>query len=581
MPADAAAGAGRRRWVLAALLTVAGLGLGAVASAQSYAIEQAGRGLGNFQVVLASSADGSVSDSKLELTGLASLTDHLVTDGSGHARSYRLEGTARGAPITIEVTFEAAAAQLRVDQAGHQQTLSVPLPGPVAVLDNNMLDGWQILARRLDAQSAVPQTFDVLVPQAALTGSVSFTPAGSGTIEVGGAELEARRYDALLEVGGQKIGVTLWLDEAGTIELFEQPSAAVRFVLQTPASKRTASAAAAGEAAARGALAARLKEQGACVTERELKVDSTGQTLAGTLSVPAGTARQGRALAPALLLLPGSGAVDRNGNAPPLIANAMYRQLAYGLGCRGYAVLRIDKLGIGASTGDGNAVTLDTYAQNAAAWVALLRNQPDVDPRRVGLIGHSEGGLVALYATARGYLDPSTLILLESPGLPLGQVIEDQLVQQARARGAPEAEVSTLQAQVAAALQAIEAGSGPTLALEGELASNPIAAAFAHAAGLLRSELEQDPAALAAEVTAPMLVIQGGKDVQVPPVNGEALAASAPHASYLLLPDLEHDLYTTDGAAIDNALPGPGTPVAPSLIDAVSTYLLGALVAAE
>ncbi len=577
MPAERARLRRIGRGLLTALVVAASLG---VASAQSYTIEQGGRTLGSFEVALAQGADGSggtVSDSKLDLTGLATLTDHLVSDAAGHVSSYRLKGTARGAPVTIEVGFSADRAHIAIDQAGHQQALDVALPGPVAVIDNNMLDGWQVLARLLDPTASAPRTFDVLVPQAALTGTVTFTSAGEEGVDVVGRQVRAHRYDAVLAVAGQHVAVTLWLDDAGTIQLFEQPSASLRYVLQTPAAKTAASAA---EATAVAALDARLKEQRACVRERDVKVTSTGETLAGTLSVPTGPATQGRTLAPALLLLPGSGAVDRNGDAPPLITNGMYRQLAYALGCRGYAVLRIDKLGIGASSGNGNAVTLETYAQNTADWMALLRAQPDLDPRRVGLMGHSEGGLVALFATARGYVTPAAVVLLESPGRPLGQILLDQLVQQARTGGASDARVATVEAQTRAALAAIEASQGTTLDLTGALADNPIAGMFAHAAGLLRSELTQDPVALAAAVEAPVLVVQGGKDVQVKVPNGEALAAAAPHATYLIFPDLEHDLYTTDGPAMANALPGRGTMVAPSLVDALASYLLGALVAA-
>lgn len=568
--------AGSLRLPFAAVALLALALLGGAARAQSYRIDQGGTALGTFHVALTRSVAGVTSDSKLTLSGLAELSDRLVTDAKGFARSYRLTGTARGVQLTMNVDIGTAAASFQIDQGGKKQTLQVPLSGPVVVLDNNMLDGWQIVARQLDPSDPSPQRFDVLVPQSARTGSVSFEAQGRGPVEVTGHTVEAQRYDATLDVAGHKVGLKLWLDAKGEILAFAQPSASVRFELATAASQ---AAAAASASQAQAALAARLAKERRCLVEHDVTVRSTGQTLAGTLTVPTGSAARS-ARAPALLLIPGSGAVDRNGNAPPVLHNAMYQQLAYALACRGFAVLRIDKLGIGASSGDANAVTLQTYARNAADWVALLRSRPDIDPARVGLMGHSEGGLVALYAAVHSSISPAVVVLLESPGRPLGPLLIDQLARLSSLRGGSAEEVATVRRQAEQAVQAVRASHGTRLDLAGALASNPVAATFAHAAGLLRSEIDVDPAALAARVRVPVLVVQGGKDVQVPTRNGEALAAAAPKATYLFFPDLEHDLYGTAGKPIDAALPGPGTLLSGALLDALGTYLTGHLMAA-
>ena len=548
---------------------------GGVAGAQSYQITQGGTGLGSFRVTLTQGASGIVSDSRLKLAGIADLTDHLVTDADGYARSYRLDGTAHGAALTLDVALTPSQASITLRQGNHTQTLAVPLPGPVLILDNSMLDGWQILASRLDAGSAQPQRFAVLVPQVARTGTVTVSAAGSGSVTVGGTALQAERYDASLDVGGQAVGLTLWVDAGGRVVVFAQPSASLRYELETASSQAAAAKRQASERAAQDALEQHLASERSCLSEHDVSIRSTGQTLAGTLTVPSGEGRK-----PALLLLPGSGAVDRNGNAPPIIGNGMYRQLAYALGCQGYAVLRIDKLGIGASTGDGNAVTLQTYVRNTADWLAFLRSRPDIDPRRVGLMGHSEGGLVALASAVQPGVAPAVVVLLESPGIPMDRLLVDQMARLAQLRGAAPSEVAALRAQAQQAVDAIEASSGTTMTLTGELASNPIAAGLAHAAGLLRSEFAVDPAALAARVSAPMLVVQGGKDVQVLPRNGQALAKAAPHATYLFIPDLEHDLYRTAGSAIDDAVPGAGTRISTTLLDALRAYLAGYLLAA-
>ncbi len=552
------------------LAVLAALALGA-ACAQSYAIEQAGHAIGSFELRLTAGADGWVSTSKLELTQLASMTDRLTTDAAGHATDYHLEGTARGAPITIDAAIGTDAATLTVVQGTQTVRPEVALQGPVYVIDNSMLDGWQVVANRLGVDADAPLTVDVLVPQVAQAGSLTLTPGPRETVEADGGTVDARRVDARLSVGPQVVALQMWLDPDGRIVVFAQSNAQLRYVRQ-PAGQ-VGGAPSAGDAARR-ALERSLDSQRACFEERDVEVRSTGETLAGSLTLPT----PGRPV-PALLLLPGSGPVDRNGNEPPLITNGMYRQLAYALSCQGYAVLRVDKLGIGASAGDGNAVTLDTYARNTADWLDLLRHTDGIDPRRIGLMGHSEGGLVALYAVAHGVASPAAVVLLAGPGLPLGQVVADQLVAQARRAGQSQEQIDTLSAQTSTALDAIRASTGVRLPLEGALADNPVAQAFAHAAGLLRSEIDVDPADLAAHVDVPLLIVQGGKDLQVDLRNGQALHAAAPGATYLVLPEMSHMLARVTGPAVSGMLPDAGTPLSTTLLDALHAYLAGHLLA--
>ena len=145
---------------------------------------------------------------------------------------------------------------------------------------------------------------------------------------------------------------------------------------------------------------------------RDVKVESTdpGVTLAGTLTVPEGAGPH-----PAAVLLTGSGPQDRD---ETLFGHKPFLVLADHLSRRGIAVLRLDDRGFAGSTGDLAIATPADFATDARAAVAFLASQPEVDPRRVGLIGHSEGGLVA--AMVAGDVDPEAraavawVVLLES-----------------------------------------------------------------------------------------------------------------------------------------------------------------------
>jgi uncharacterized protein len=109
---------------------------------------------------------------------------------------------------------------------------------------------------------------------------------------------------------------------------------------------------------------------------------------------------------------------------------------------RGIAVLRVDDRGVGGSTGSREAATTADYASDALAAVTFLKSRPEIDSRRIGLIGHSEGGLVAPMTAAR---DPEItfVVLLAAPGLTGAEIAVLQARTMLRAAGAPEEAIET------------------------------------------------------------------------------------------------------------------------------------------
>ena len=122
------------------------------------------------------------------------------------------------------------------------------------------------------------------------------------------------------------------------------------------------------------------------VASREVSFQNGPVTLAGTLLLPAAPGRR-----PAVVFLQGSGPEGRWAN----------RYLAQKMAEAGLVALIYDKRGVGGSSGDWKSADFDTLAADAAAGVKLLRAQPEVDPARVGVYGHSQGGAVAPLAAAR------------------------------------------------------------------------------------------------------------------------------------------------------------------------------------
>ncbi len=125
-------------------------------------------------------------------------------------------------------------------------------------------------------------------------------------------------------------------------------------------------------------------------TQQEVTFVSEGLKLAGTLTLP-----DSPQPAPAVLLVVGSGMVDRDESHPKLPIDVM-RQLAERLAENGIASLRYDKRGVGASEGDFWTAGVSDNVTDAAAGIACLRSQPGVDPDRVYVCGHSEGATIAI-----------------------------------------------------------------------------------------------------------------------------------------------------------------------------------------
>jgi pimeloyl-ACP methyl ester carboxylesterase len=155
-----------------------------------------------------------------------------------------------------------------------------------------------------------------------------------------------------------------------------------------------------------------------------------GVTLAGTFTAP----REGGPF-PAVILVSGSGPQDRDES---LVGHKPFLVLSDYLTRRGFAVLRYDDRGTGKSTGKYSFdQTAEDYGTDAAAGVAYLKSRKDVDPRRIGVVGHSEGALVAPILAAN---DPSIafIVLMAGPGTPGDQLLAAQSALISRAMGAEE-----------------------------------------------------------------------------------------------------------------------------------------------
>jgi pimeloyl-ACP methyl ester carboxylesterase len=284
--------------------------------------------------------------------------------------------------------------------------------------------------------------------------------------------------------------------------------------------------------------------------------------LKGTMLVPA------PGVAPMMLIIPGSGPTDRDGNSAYGLKASTYKLLAEGLAERGIGTVRIDKRGMFASSAavaDANAVTIDDYVADVGAWIGVIRKETGVSC--VWLLGHSEGGLVVL-AAAQKLPDICGLVLVSTAGRPLGEVLRTQL--RANPANAP------ILAQAMAAIGSLEAGKRVDVAGM-HPALMPLFAPQVQ--GFLINALSYDPAKPIAAVAKPVLIVQGRRDMQVGIADAERLKEAAPKAELALLPDVNHVLKTVasdDPRANAATYADPSLPLAPGVAEAIATFVAAA-----
>jgi hypothetical protein len=235
---------------------------------------------------------------------------------------------------------------------------AVPVVNPSAVLLEQLL----MRARALGGRDSVTVPALVVGATQTIPARVRWVGADSAVLALGGAELFAR-----VDAAGRLLGGTVPSQRLVITRVADASAIAV------PKPDYSAPA-------------------GAPYTAEEVRVPHPGGfRLAGTLTLP----KERRGRVPAVVTITGSGQEDRDESIPLLAGYRIFREVADTLGRRGIAVLRVDDRGFGGSGGDPMRATTRDFAGDVAAVVAYLRTRPEIDPDRIALVGHSEGGIIA------------------------------------------------------------------------------------------------------------------------------------------------------------------------------------------
>jgi dienelactone hydrolase len=282
----------------------------------------------------------------------------------------------------------------------------------------------------------------------------------------------------------------------------------------------------------------------------EVRIPSPqGHTLAGTLTLPL----HARAAA-AVVLITGLSPHERNNGMPPWMP---FRDIADALTRAGIAVLRVDDRGVGQSTGDHAPSTSLDEAEDVRTEVAWLRARPGIDPSRIGLIGYSEGGLVAPMVAARDS-SIAAIVTLAGPGVPGPEVARYQVEQTVL----HDPSVSDAARDSVTAAQLVEALKDLT----------PREQFY----------LTMDPLPYARRVRCPSLIVQGGADATVPLRSAERIAsamrdAGNPDVTVRIFPGVSHSLLPDPVGPPDGWAWLPGFITTPDLLRAVTRWSVSKL----
>ncbi|MFI5149266.1 MAG: alpha/beta hydrolase family protein [Bacteroidia bacterium] len=236
--------------------------------------------------------------------------------------------------------------------------------------------------------------------------------------------------------------------------------------------------------------------------------------LAGTLSMPS----EGTSF-PALILITGSGPQDRN---EELFGHKPFLLLADYLCRRGFAVLRYDDRGTAKSTGDFASSTTADFAGDVKAAVTYLKSRPEINCHLIGLLGHSEGGMIAPMIASEDK-DIAFLVLLAGPGIKCAELLTLQSAAVARSMGASDLQIalaSGMNKKIYAWAQLDgTAGADSTRnyllksGMTKEMVEKQVKAV---SSAWFKYFISFDPAVYLSKVTCQVLALNGTKDIQVP-----------------------------------------------------------------
>ena len=507
--------------------------------------------VGREEVLVLRLADGWVVRGTSRLGAPLDITTRVAQieyDLQWRPTSLLVDGVVRGQDLTLKTTFDGTKASNIIAVQGSPQSKIDPVSADPVVLPNTFLGSYAALARRLQGKAAGSELRAYIAPQMEVT--VRVASVGPERIETPKGIINATRYAMTFNnpPPGGDLALNLWVDEDGGLLRLNIPTQMIEMAREDIASaaSRTAAFSIPGD--------------------ESVLIPTLGFNLAATITRPAKAA----SAVPAVILIGGSGPTDRDETVAGI---PVFGQVARDLVAAGFAVVRYDKRGVGQSGGRAESVTIADYAEDARQVLLWLEKQKGIDKSRIALVGHSEGGLVAMLTAGRERGKVSAMALVGTPATSGNEVVLEQqkhLLSKMPIDDAQREEKIALQEKINTA---VIKGTG--------WADMPLAARRAADTPWFYSFLTFDPEKAMNDTRQPVVIVQGELDTQVQPYHADKLAELARARKgdkvaieVVKIPGVNHILVPAKtGDVAEYATLGPDATVSSQVTGAIAGFL--------
>ncbi len=528
--------------VIVSFLSVATSAQQPKTSSGTYTTYLGDQSIGTDNYTLTVNADGSVEVQADDSLGPTKFKANTRLVGN---KPVRFSKESEGASLIVEIGDGIAKVKMQGQPDAEVKAQ------PSVLLENGAWHQFLFLIPQYDAALGGKQSFNALLPSRALPFTLNLERIDSPEFKVGGQSVATIHYRAGTSLG---LGFEIWTDAARVPLLITIPEQRVRVV-------RKGAEALAEVVAPPPAKPAYLAN--ASFNSTEVSFQNGEQKLVGTLTVP----KSGAAPFPGVIIITGSGTQDRDGST---LLN-LYRLIAERLSTNGVAVLRVDDRGSGKSSMPTKPTSYRDLINDTKAAFEFLLKRPEIDPKRIGLAGHSEGAETALTIAAE---DPrvAAIMLLAGASRSLDHVLTEQtlylLALETPVNPADKTRYPPVVTQLEKLLE--QARTTPK-------AADPAKDQLAY----FREHLESDPLALARRVRQPALILNGERDENVLFYHALELAQAMAdsgnkHVLVRIFPNLTHlfTLSQRDKAVTD----AQAREVSPAFLELLQSWAANVLV---
>lgn len=441
-------------------------------------------------------------------------TGDLLTDDLGHPLKFTLRTTVGQVVTEVEATFADGKATVHVTSGSVQSEKTIAVPPDAFLLANNFAGHVELIAALRPPKAGAPSKLQLFSPEPTLLQMVDYELRHQGefTSQWNDEEVKGEKYR-------DSLGEAMQVAADGKMIALEVPAAGLAF-------RRVTDAPPALEIAGAAKAASDFDVE-------QVVVENGPVRIAGALTKKKGSS----GARPAVFFVSGSGAQDRDGTSAGVDLGT--HEILDRLTARGYVVLRVDDRGAGKTTGPIDDVSYDDLIGDARACIDFLMKRPEVDPKRIAVVGHSEGGETAPILACERPL--AAIVLMAAPGRSLAAIMHDQARQGLESAGLPK---STIDDELAVHAKFLELVGG-----DGPIDPKDVRADYAPFLAQrkwLQSHMKRDALAQVKQVKCPVWIAQGGNDLQVSPeLDAKALEkaladAHHPDATLRVFPGLDH-----------------------------------------